>query len=54
VIINPFVQAPAQSAAPPAASEAVTPETSDQVTVRPQLIVNPFYKPEAKVARHAP
>jgi hypothetical protein len=50
VIINPFME---QSApAPPAASKAAEPTAkSDQVTATtPQLIVNPYYLPEAKVA----
>ena len=50
VIINPFV---VQPAAAPAASEPKAVEAKEktgQVTVGPQMIINPFYVPEAKVA----
>ncbi len=51
VIINPFV---VQPAAAPAASEPTAGrgqrQRPDQVTVGPQMIINPYYVPEAKVA----
>lgn len=50
VIVNPFVVQPAAApAAPPPKPEEPKAEP-DQVTAGPQVIINPYYTPEAKVA----
>jgi hypothetical protein len=57
LVINPFVSQalvgpPAAAAPAPVEPKPVdTTENKDQVTVSPQMIINPFYQPEAKVVR---
>jgi len=50
VIINPFVEQPAPSAAPPAPPADEAKPAPDQVTAGPQVIINPYYQVEPKVA----
>ncbi len=53
VIINPFVEQPATAPATPPAPEPKPAEVqppTDQVTSGPQMIINPFYVAEPKVA----
>ncbi len=50
VIINPFVSQPAATSGPAASKPAEAKPSPDQVTVRPQIIMNPYYTPETKVA----
>jgi hypothetical protein len=50
VIMNPFVEQAAAAPAAPDPQAVEAKEKTDQVTVGPQMIINPFYVPEAKVA----
>jgi hypothetical protein len=56
VIVNPFYTAPAGAAVGKAEQTETpaepTPAAAEQVTSQPQMIMNPFYHPEAKMARH--
>lgn len=54
VIINPFaIPAMMPSKAEPPKAPAVEPQSVEKVTSAPQMIVNPFYQPEEKVAMGA-
>lgn len=55
VIVNPFYTAPAAATVePPGQSETLepAPAVAEQPISEPQMIINPFYQPEAKMARH--
>jgi hypothetical protein len=50
VIINPFVEQPAAAPATPEPKAVEGAPPADQVTTGPQMIVNPYYVAEPKVA----
>jgi hypothetical protein len=51
VIINPYVLPAAMpSKVEPLKTEEVPPQSVEKVTSAPQMIINPFYQPEEKVA----
>jgi hypothetical protein len=50
VIINPFVSPPAAAPAPRESKPVDATENKGQTTIGPQIIINPFYQLEAKVA----
>jgi hypothetical protein len=50
VIINPYVEQPAAVTAKPETKPVEGQQQTDQVTASPQMIVNPYYVAEPKVA----